>query len=61
MADGRPDMWKVVLDGSGHHRSVHWGQQLAGHEKTVDSGPHSYKEASRLADDLNEVAEVMSS
>jgi len=59
--NSRPDMWKVVLDSSGHHRAVYCGQQLESGEKTIDFGPHKYHEACGIADDLNTVAEVTQS
>lgn len=51
--------WVVVRDESGHHRALSSGIKPG--EVMVDDEWYSYREASRLADELNEVAEVLGS
>lgn len=51
--------WVVVRDPSGHHRALTGGIRPG--EVMVDDKWYHYREACRLADELNTVAEVLDS
>lgn len=52
--------WYVLLDRSGHHRTVSESHRPNRGERFVDFVSRTYREASRFADDLNTVSEVLS-
>ena len=55
--------WFVVVDASGHYRSLHMNTGDRGFSAGVEPVEEceDYLDACRKADDLNEVAEVMGS